>query len=221
MRRREFLGALSGGAAWPLAARAQQSGKLPTIGLLGTDAPGWSPWTTAFVGRLRDLGWIEGRTIAIEVRWSEGRPEREAEIAAEFVRRKVDVIVTNGPPVAKLKQATAVIPIVFALASDPIGGGMVASLARPGGNVTGLSFQGADLAGKRFELLREIVPHLRRLAIMANVDNPQAVLETGVVRAAAHPIGVEVAPLEVRRPQDIVPAFEELKAQGNAQADAL
>ena len=221
MRRREFIALLGGAATWPSASRAQPAGRLPTIGLLGTDAAGWSPWTAAFVGRLRELGWIEGSTIAIEVRWSEGRPERDAEIAAEFVRLKVDVIVTNGPPVTKLKQATAVIPIVFALASDPVGGGMVASLARPGGNVTGLSFQGTDLAGKRFELLREVVPRLSRLAIMTNVGNPQAVLETGAVRATARAFGIEVAPLEVRRAEDIVPAFEALKAQGNAQADAL
>src|SRR5881394_3537449 len=112
MRRRDFITALGGVVAtWPIAAHAQQAGRLPTIGLLGTDATGWSPWTAAFVGRLHELGWIEGRTIAIEVRWSEGRSERDAEIAAEFVRLKVDVIVTNGPPVTKLKQATAVIPI--------------------------------------------------------------------------------------------------------------
>ena len=127
--------------AWPLAARAQQPAKLPTIGFLGADAAVWSPWTAAFVGRLRELGWIEGRTIAIEYRWAEGRPERIAEIAAEFVRLKVDVIVTTGTAVPTLKQATSVIPIVFALANDPVGGGLVASLARPGGNVTGLSVQ--------------------------------------------------------------------------------
>ena len=145
MRRREFI-MLAGAtaAAWPLAARAQQAGKLPTIGFLGADAAAWRPWTDAFVARLRELGWIEGRTIAIEYRWSEGRPERVAEIAAEFVRLKVDVIVSNGIAVPTLKQATAVIPIVFAIAPDPIGTGLVASLARPGGNVTGLSLQQAD-----------------------------------------------------------------------------
>ena len=157
--RRQFIFAIGGATvAWPLAARAQQAGKLPTIGFLGADAPSWSPWTAAFVERLRELGWIEGRTIAIEYRWSEGRPERVAEIAAEFVRQKVDVIVTYGGAVATLKQATTVIPIVFAIAVDPVGTGLVASLARPGGNVTGLSLQQTDIAGKRLELLREIVP---------------------------------------------------------------
>ena len=150
--------------------------------------------------RLRELGWIEGRTVAIEYRWAEGRSERFAEIAAEFVRLKVDVIVTDGTaPVLAAKQATSVIPIVFAAAGDPVGTGLVASLARPGGNVTGLSIQQADLAGKRLELLREVVPGLRRLAIMANVGNPGAVLEMGEVQAAARTLGLEVVTLEIRR----------------------
>ena len=161
MKRREFISLIgSASVAWPLAARAQQAGKLPTIGFLGVDASVWSAWTAAFVQRLRELGWIEGRTIAIEYRWAEGRPERNAEIAAEFVRLKVDVIVTFGTAVPAVKQATAVIPIVFAIAQDPVGGGLVTSLARPGGNVTGLSIQSTDIAGKRVELLREVVPRL-------------------------------------------------------------
>src|SRR3974377_994 len=136
VRRREFVVVLSGAVVgWPFAARAQQGSRLPTIGFLGSDASGGGPWTTAFAGRLRELGWIEGRTIAIEYRWSEGRPKRVAEIAAEFVRLKVDIIVTMGSAVATLKQATAVIPIVFAVATDPLGDGLVTSLARPGGNV--------------------------------------------------------------------------------------
>jgi putative tryptophan/tyrosine transport system substrate-binding protein len=151
MRRRDFITLLGGAAAaWPRAASAQQAGKLPTIGVLGTEVTVWAPWTAAFVARLRALGWIEARTIAIEYRWCEGRPERMAEIAAEFVRLKVDVIVTNGFHVPTLKRATAVIPVVFALAIDPVGGGLVASLARPGGNVTGLSFQATDTAGNHW-----------------------------------------------------------------------
>src|SRR5262249_35806661 len=151
VKRREFMTLLGGGAAaWPLTARSQQPAKLPIIGLLFGGPPSvFSPWTAAFVERLHALGWIDARTIAIEYRWSEGRREREAEIAAEFVRLKVDVILTDGPIVPILKQTTAVIPIVFALASDPVGGGLVASLARPGGNVTGLSLQSTDLAGKK------------------------------------------------------------------------
>ena len=201
MKRREFITLLGGAAAaWPLAARAQQAGKLPTIGFLGTaTASAWSPWTAAFVQRLRELGWIEGRTVAIEYRWAEGRSERYAEIAAEFVRLKVDVIVTSGGAVLAAKQATSVIPIVFAVANDPLGSGLVASLARPGGNVTGLSAQQSDLAGKRLELLREVVPGLRRLAIMANVGYPAAVLEMDEVQGTARTFGFEVAKLEIRR----------------------
>src|SRR6266480_7712546 len=141
-------------AAWPLAARAQQL-KLPTIGFLGASTPSnWSPWTAAFVQRLRELGWTEGRTVAIEYRWAEGRSERYGDIAAEFVRLKVDVIITVGSAVAATKQVTSTIPIVFAIAVDPVGSGMVASLARPGGNATGISVQSPELAGKRPEILR-------------------------------------------------------------------
>src|SRR5262249_7231634 len=142
MTRREFITLLgSAAAAWPLAARAQQPGKLPTIGFLVSGTPSsHGPWVAAFVQRLRELGWIEGRTVAIEYRWAEGRADRAAEIAAEFVRRNVDVIVTSATAViVAAMQATSVIPIVFAAAGDPVGAALVASLARPGGNVTGLS----------------------------------------------------------------------------------
>jgi putative tryptophan/tyrosine transport system substrate-binding protein len=216
MRRREFITLIGGAAALPLAARGQQPGKLPTIGFLGADASVFGPWTAAFVGRLRELGWIENRTIAIEYRWWEGRPERATELAAEFVRLKVEAIATSGTAVAAVKQATTVIPIVFAAANDPVGAGFVASLARPGGNVTGLSVQSTDLAGKRLELLREVVPRLRRLAVMFNVGYHAAVLEMGEDRAAARTLGIELAPLEIRRAEDIAPAFEALKAQADA-----
>jgi putative ABC transport system substrate-binding protein len=216
--RRKFLAALGGTAvAWPLAARAQQSGKLPTIGFLGaTTASFQSQHIAAFVRRLRELGWIEGSTVAIEYRWAEGRPERFAEIATEFVRLKVDVIVTLGGAVLAAKQATLVIPIVFASAGDPVGGGLVASLARPGGNITGLSIQAPDLAGKRLELLREIFPDVRRLAIIGNVEYAATVLEMGEAQAAARTLGLEVVRSEIRRAEDIAPAFEALK--GVAQA---
>ena len=217
MKRRDFIAVLAGAAAtWPIAAWGQ-AGRLPTIGLLGANATAWRSRTTAFVTRLRELGWIEGQTIVIEYRWEDGRPERAAEIAAEFIRLKTDVIVTVGSVVATLKQATTAIPIVFALANDPVGGGLVASLARPGGNVTGLSSQAPDLVGKRLELMREIVPSLRRLAILLDVSYPTAVIEMGEVQAAARALGIEVTPLEIQRAEDIVPAFEAL----NAQADAL
>jgi putative ABC transport system substrate-binding protein len=218
MRRREFITLLSGAAvAWPLAARAQRSAKLPTIGFLGASTPSnYGQWMAAFVQRLRELSWIEGRTIAIEHRWAEGRSERFAEIAAEFVRLKVDVIVTSGSATLAAKQATTVIPIVFALAADPIGGGYVASLARPGGNVTGLSVQSADLAGKRLELLREVLRGLRRFAIMADVDDPGVVVEMGEVQTAARTLGLEASIVEIRRAEDIAPAFEALKGRAEA-----
>jgi ABC-type uncharacterized transport system substrate-binding protein len=213
MKRRAFITLLGSAAAWPLAARAQQLAKLPTIGFLGTTTPsGWSQWVAAFVQRLRDLGWVEGRTITLEYRWAEGRDERFAAIAAEFVQLKVDVIVTSGTALLAAKQATSVIPIVFAVANDPVGSGFVASLSRPGGNVTGLSLQSTDLAGKRLELLREVVPGLRRLAIMAHVGNPGAVLELAGIQAAARALGLEVATLEIRRAEDIAPTFDMLKS---------
>ena len=217
MRRREFITLLGGTAAsWPLAVQAQPAGKLPTIGFLGADASAFAPWTAAFVARMRELGWIEGRTIAIEYRWSEGRTERYAEIAAEFVRLKVDVIVTVGSAVPIVKQATTTIPIVFAVGIDPVGSGLVASLAKPGGNVTGLSLQANDLAGKRLEFLRQVVPQLRRLAIMFNAGNSQPVLKMRDTQAAAHTLGLEVAPLEIRRADDIAPAIQSLKTQAEA-----
>ena len=217
MRRREFITLLGGAAAsWPLAVRAQQAGKLTTIGFLGADASAFSPWTAAFVARLRELGWIEGSTIAIEYRWSQGRTERYAEIAAEFVRLKVDVIVTVGSAVPIVRQATAVIPIVFAVGIDPVGSGLVASLAKPGGNVTGLSIQANELAGKRLEFARELFPRLHRLAIMFNIGNAQPVLEMGETQAAARMLGLEVAPLVIQRAEDIAPAFQTLKTRADA-----
>jgi putative ABC transport system substrate-binding protein len=214
MRRREFITLFGGAAAfWPLAVRA---GKLPTIGFLGADASAFSPWTAAFVARLRELGWIEGSTIAIEYRWSQGRTERYAEIAAEFVRLKVDVIVTVGSAVPIVRQATAVIPIVFAVGIDPVGAGLVASLAKPGGNVTGLSIQANELAGKRLEFARELVPRLHRLAIMFNVGNAQPVLEMGETQAAARMLGLDVVPLVIQRAEDIAPAFQALKTRADA-----
>jgi len=218
MRRREFISLLGGAAAWPLAARAQQSGKLLTIGFLGSTMPSVEGQRlAAFVQRLRELGWMEGRNVAIEVRWAEGRSERFAEIAAEFVRFKVDVIVTVATPLTlAAKQATSVIPIVFVAVSDPVGTGLVASLARPGGNITGLADQISDTAGKKLEFLREVVSDLRRLAIMANVGNPASVLEMGEAQAAARKLGLEVTTSEIRRIDDIAPALEALRQRADA-----
>src|SRR5262249_53682848 len=199
------------------AAHAQQSGKLRTIGFLGQNThSAASEWVAALVKRLRELGWTEGRTITVEYRWAEGREERFAEIAAELVRLKADVIVTSGTQaVMASKNATSVIPIVFATAGDPVGSGLVGSLARPAGNVTGLTLAN-ELAGKRLELLREVVPGLRRLAIMGNVANPYMTLELGEVRAAAGTLGLETITLEIRRAQDLAPAFEALKGRADA-----
>ena len=204
MRRRDFVTLLGGAAAaWPLGTQAQQGGRLPTIGLLAANtAAAQSEWTAAFVERLRELGWIDGRTVAIEYRWAGGRSERFAEFAAEFVRLKVDIILThNTPPVLAAKQATSVIPIVFATAADPVSTGVVASLARPGGNVTGLSSQGTDTAGKRIELLREVVPALRRLAILANPDNPYVAFDIREAQAAARTVGLELTRLKSGEPK--------------------
>jgi putative ABC transport system substrate-binding protein len=218
--RRAVLRSISlvlGSLAWPLAARAQRSGKLPTIGFVGTNtASAQSQWTAAFVQRLRELGWIEGRIVMLEYRWAEGRSERFGQIVAELVRLNVDVIVTrSAAPVLGAKHATSVIPIVFAVA-DPLGTGLVTSLARPGGNATGISLQQTEATGKRLELLREVVPSLRRLAIIANVDAPAAVLEKGEVQAAARTLGLAVATFEIRPAENIAPTFEAVKGRAEA-----
>ena len=220
IRRREFITLLGGAAAaWPLAARAQQPSKLPTIGYLGSQTLAThADWHAAFLQRLRELGWIDGRNLVIEYRWAEGSSDRAAKLAAEFVKLRVDAIVTYANPmVLAAKQATSIIPIIFAGAADPVGTGLVASLARPGGNVTGLSSENTDLASKRLELLREIVPGLRRVAIMANMSNPASVLDMNEAKSAAHALGLDVIALEVERAPDIVRAFDQI----NTRAEGL
>jgi putative ABC transport system substrate-binding protein len=212
MRRRDVITLLGSAAAWPLAARAQTAGKLPTIGLLAPATPAaHGPWFASLVQRLNDLGWIEGRTVAIEQRYAEGRSDRYDEIAAEFVRLKVDVIVTTGPAARQVRKATSVIPIVLPLSGDPVGVGLAASLARPGGNVTGLSVMQPELAGKRLELLREVVPNIRRLAIMVNPGFRDVVLEANEVQALGQPLGIEVAMLKIGRAEEVMPTLESLK----------
>jgi putative ABC transport system substrate-binding protein len=222
MRKRAFLGLLGGAAAawplvaWPRVARAQQRQR-PTIGFLGSSTPSaWGPWTAAFLQRLRELGWIEGRSIAIEYRWAQGRNERGAEIAAEFARLKVDVIVTSGSSALAVREAISTVPVVFGIMADPIGSGYIASLARPGGNATGLSLQSLDTAAKRLELLREIVPGLRRLAILARLDNPSNVVEVGQVEAAARAVGLDIATSNTKAAENIAPAVEALKGRADA-----
>jgi ABC-type uncharacterized transport system substrate-binding protein len=215
MRRREFITLLGGAAvAWPLVAWAQRAKKLPTVGFLGVASPStWKPWVAAFVQRLHELGWVDGQTIAIEYRWAEGRSERFDEIMAEFVRLNVNVVVLGGIAVPAAKRATSVIPLVFTLAPDPVGSGLVASLARPGGNVTGLSNQSGDLFDKRLEILREVIPGLRRLAIIANRDNPQVALEISEAQDKARKLGIDVTISQIVRADDIAPAIEALKGQ--------
>src|SRR6516165_7479444 len=218
MRRRDFIKVVTGSAmAWPLAAHAQQAAKLPTIGFLGANNASFAMASIdAFVQRLRELGWIENRTVAIEYRWAVGRDARFTEIAAEFVRLKADVILTYATPSSIAAQkATAVIPIVFAAAGDPVGTGLVASLARPGGNITGLSIQQTDLASKRLEMLREVLPGLRTVAILVNIGSPNSVLEMGEAQAAARTLGLAVVTSEVQRAEDIAPAFDALKGRAD------
>jgi putative tryptophan/tyrosine transport system substrate-binding protein len=219
MRRRDFIRLLGGASVlWSRAARAQQPAKLPTIGLLGATTPAVESHRVApFVQRLEELGWHDGSTVAIEYRWAEGRAKRFGEITAEFIQLNVDVIVTPATAaVIAAKEATSVIPIVFVGAGDPIGSGLVPSLARPGGNVTGVSLQQTDLAGKRLELLHEAIPDLRRLAVMANVGAANAELEFAEVQAAARTLGLEVVTSEIRRAEDIAPAFDALKGRADA-----
>jgi len=219
MRRRDFIKRIAGSAiSWPLAARAQQAEKSPTIGFLGPlTQSAMVSWTSAFAQRLHELGWIEGRTIEIEYRWADGRSERLADIAAELVRLKVAIIVTGGTAATTAaQQATSVIPIVFGTAGDPVGLGLVASLSRPGGNITGMSNQSADLPGKRLELLRGLVPNLQRVAVMANVGGRIGLLEMAEVRTAAQKLGLQFVPVEIRRAEDIAPALDAVKGKADA-----
>ena len=216
--RREFIALFGGAAAWPFRALAQQQVNLPTVGFIVSGTPSsHGEWVAAFVQRLRELHWIEGRTVAIEIRWAEGRNERLAKTTAEFVRRKVDVIVTSAtPPTIAAKDATSIIPIVFAAVGDPVGAGLVDSLARPGGNATGLSLQQTDAASKRLELLRDLVPGLRRLAIMGNSGNPSAALDMREAEATARALSLEAITSEILRSEDIAPAFDALKGRVEA-----
>src|SRR6201997_1504269 len=217
MKRREFVKIVCGVVgAWPLAAQAQQSGKQRVIGVLGADATAWAPWTVALTARLRELGWSEGDTVAIEYRWAQGRSDRVSEFAAEFERRKVDVIVTYGSAVTILRQTITSTPIVFAVAFDPVRSGLVQSLAHPAGNVTGVSIQQPDLVGKRLKLLRQAIPQLHRLAILADAGYAEPMLEADRVRSMAQESGLEAARLGVWRADDIAPAFASLQNKADA-----
>jgi putative tryptophan/tyrosine transport system substrate-binding protein len=216
MRRREFIAGVGGAAAWPVVARAQQP--RPVVGLFSVSTPATDQLRIdAFLRRLRELGWIEGQTISFEYRWAEGRPERFVEIAADLTQRKVNVIVTAGAgPVNAIRHATSLIPVVFAIASDPVGTGLVASLARPGGNAAGLSYLGPDLAAKRLELSRELIVHFARLAVMVNRGAPGAMLEMREMLKAADTIGLYAAPFEIQHRDDIAPTFEAIRDHTDA-----
>ncbi len=220
MRRREFVTLIGGGAATacPLFSRAQQPPRLPTIGFLGpsTRAAGGDR-AAAFEERLKALGWVPNQTVAINYQWADGRTERFNEIAAQFVREGVDIITTYGTATAlAAKNATSVIPIVFTIVSDPVGSGLVTNLARPGGNVTGLSTEQVDVAGKRLEILRELIPDLKRLAILANATNPGALREMNEAEHAAKQLDLQVVTLMVRNLEDLAPAID--TAHREAQA---
>jgi ABC-type uncharacterized transport system substrate-binding protein len=203
VRRREFIALLGGAVALPLAARAQLSAKIPRIGIID-DAPMWQ----AFRQALRELGYIEGQNIAYEYRYGNGMPERLATVAAELVRRPVDVIATFGtPPTQAAKEATATIPIVMVGVGDPVRAGLVASLARPGGNLTGNTVLSPDLGPKRLQILREAIPNATRIAYLANPDNASSVATIAEMKIATPAAGMVLIPVEVRSVADFDPAF--------------
>jgi putative ABC transport system substrate-binding protein len=220
VKRREFIALIGGtAAAWPLAARGEGARKPPLVGILAAGSEStWGNFASSFVQRLRELGWTEGSTVAFQYRWGDGRTERFSEIAEELVRLRVDMIMTGATlPVVAAKRATSTIPIVFAAVGNPVEAGLVDSLARPGGNVTGVSNQNADLGGKRVELLSEIVPGLRRLAILGNIASASVAAEMAQAQAAGAALGLEVISSEIRRAEDIAPALQSL----NARSDGL
>jgi ABC-type uncharacterized transport system substrate-binding protein len=208
--RRAFVGAVAVGVvAVPLAAEAQQSPKVPRIGFLSAASPSAiAARTEAFRQGLRELGYVEGKTIVIESRHVLGKLDRLSELAADLVRLKVDVIVTTGPTSTRAaKEASSTIPIVMAFDSDPVGSGVVANLARPGGNITGLSMLAPEISGKQLELLKEIVPRLSRVAVLGTSSQPgnaQALREVGV---AAGALGAQLQYLDVEGLKDIETAF--------------
>jgi putative ABC transport system substrate-binding protein len=218
MRRRELISLIGLAAMWPLAARAQQISTTHKIGILAPTTPQVAEtWLSAFVKRLGKLGWVNGQNLAIEVRWAEGRTDRLDALAADLVDAKVDVILTWATwPALAAKRATSTIPIVFAVAADPVAAGLVASLARPGGNVTGLSVQNVEIAGKRLELFHEAVPNLKRLAVMANADVFDTVDEMNEIVAFANKIGLETTARGIHSAQEIAPSFEAFKGEANA-----
>ena len=205
MNRREFIALLGGAAAWPLAARAQQPARIPRVGFLGNStAAVEANLVGPFRDGLRELGYEEGRDIVIEYRWADGRYERFPALIAELIALKVDTIVTAGTPASlAVKNATTTIPLVMVAVGDPVATGLVASLARPGGNITGLTSISVEMEGKRLELLREVVPKVSHIAVLWNAASPIQVIEEGEVRAAARVLGIKMLSLGVRTREEI------------------
>jgi putative ABC transport system substrate-binding protein len=217
IRRRQFITLLGGTATWPLAARAQQAG-VPVVGILNAGSAAGATYLAGLRQGLKDAGYVEGENIAIESRGAEGRYDRLSSLAAELVRRPVAVIVASGlPPVLAAKAATSTIPIVFISAGDPVQLGIVASLNRPGGNITGVSYLGVELASKRLELLLEVVPKASVIGALENPTNPRADLEIAELQAAARTIGKQILVVNASSERDFDAAFAAL-VQGRAGA---
>jgi ABC transporter substrate binding protein len=213
MRRRDFIIGLGSTSAWPLAARAQQTGKVPRMGFLGLASPStFASRLEGFRQGLRDFGYVEGTNIQIEYRWAEGRYERLPELAAELVRSNVDLIVTHATPGSlAAKRATTTIPIVMASIGDPVASGIIASVARPGGNITGQSFFNAELRAKRIELLKEVMPRLATVAVILNADNPATGPEFQAMETTAQSLNIQLLPFRLRESSELVSAFERME----------
>jgi putative ABC transport system substrate-binding protein len=214
VKRREFITLLGGAAAtWPLAARAQQAGKVPRIGFLGMTSPSTlAARMKALRLGLRDFGYIEGTNITIEYRWAEGHYGRLPELAAELVRSNVDLIITHGTPgTLAARKATATIPIVMAVIGDAVASGVVASIARPGGNTTGQSFFDSEIRAKRIELLKELMPRLTQVAVLLSADNPASIPEFQAIESTAQSLSIRVQPFQLREPSEFVGAFESME----------
>jgi len=217
MRRRTFIAILGAAAAWPVAARAQKTARMPRLGVLLYSTPQDDPQARALEEGLRDLGYIDGQNISIEYRFAEGKVERLPDLAADLVRLKPDLLFPIGGDVAPfVSKATRTIPIVFVISADPLQLGLVASLARPGGNATGFTFLQDELASKRLELLKEVAPRISRVAFLSNPDHPDN--ELRLAQRAATALGVHLQPIEMRGPNDLDGA---LQAVTQASVDAL
>ena len=218
MKRREFITLLGGAAAWPLVARAQ--GKIPRVGFMGNSTAALEAnLVDSFREGLRELGYEEGRNIAIEYRWADGQYERFAALVAELIAAKVDVIVTAGTPAAlAVKKATTTVPLVMVAVGDPVGTGLVPSLARPDGNLTGLSSVAPDLEGKRLELLREIVPSVSHVAVFFNLLNPFHVVSMRQAQHRGKTMGIKLQQHDIRKSEDLDGAFAAIRKE---RPDAL